>query len=63
LLDAAGYGWIPEHFIRDDLAKGRLELLDSEPNCWTYYPQVITQEGAQLGRGGELFIETLLATD
>lgn len=61
LLDAAGYGWIPEHYIREDLAKGRLELLHIEPNCWTYYPQVITREGAGLGRGGELFLETLLA--
>ena len=60
LLDAAGYGWIPEHFVREDLKAGRLELLDSEPNCWSYYPQVITQEGAVLGRGGELFLETLL---
>jgi len=61
LLDAAGYGWIPEHFIREDLASGQLVLLHSEPNCWSYFPQVITQEGAGLGRGGELFLETLLA--
>lgn len=59
LLDGAGYGWIPEHLVRKDLSKGRLELLDSQPNCWTYYPQMITREGARLGRGAELFLETI----
>ena len=59
LVGAAGYGWIPRHFIEDDLAAGRLVSIDHEPNRWTYYPQIITREGQRLGRGGELFVETL----
>ncbi len=59
LLDAAGYGWIPRHFIEDDLAAGLLIRLDSDPAEWTYHPQIITRAGHRLGRGGELFLETL----
>ena len=61
LLDGAGYGWIPRHFVAEDLETDALQLLESDPNCWTYYPQVVTQEGAKLGRAAELFIETLFA--
>jgi len=61
LMDAAGYGWIPRHFIEDDLAEGTLEILESETNSWTYYPQLVSREGAKLGRAAELFIETLLS--
>ena len=59
LVGAAGYGWIPRHFIADDLAVGRLKLIDHEPNQWTYAPQIILREGEHLGRGGKLFVETL----
>ena len=59
--DAAGYGWIPRHFIEEDLAEGTLEILEAETNSWTYYPQLISREGAKLGRAAELFIETLLS--
>jgi len=60
LLDAAGYGWIPRHFIAGDLEDGRLVLLDSEPNRWTYAPQLVIREGQTLGRAGALFVETVL---
>jgi len=59
LLDSAGYGWIPSHFIAEDLKKGSLQLLATEPNRWTYYPQVITESGYRLGRAGQLFLEVL----
>ena len=59
LLDAAGYGWIPRHFIESDLQAGTLVLLDAEPAEWTYHPQIITRVGHELGRGGDLFLETL----
>lgn len=62
LLDSAGYGWIPSHFIETDLKKGRLKLLDAEPNRWAYYPQAITHAGYRLGRAGQLFLEVLGAT-
>jgi DNA-binding transcriptional LysR family regulator len=59
LVGAAGYGWIPRHFIADDLTLGRLQLIDHEPNQWTYHPQIILREGEHLGRGGQLFVDTL----
>jgi len=61
LIDAAGYGWIPRHFIAQDLSDGRLVQIEAELNSWTYHPLIVTREGDHLGRGGELFIETLLA--
>lgn len=59
LLDATGYGWIPRHFVADDIVGGQLRLLDAEPNAWTYHPEVITRRDHPLGRGGRLFFETL----
>lgn len=59
VLDAAGYGWIPRHLIAEDLAEGRLVVLDADPARWTYYPQIITREGAHIGRAGRLFLDTL----
>jgi DNA-binding transcriptional LysR family regulator len=61
LLEAAGYGWIPRHFIRSDLDEGTLQVLDTEANSWTYQPVVTTRKGETLGRGGRLFIESLLS--
>ena len=62
LLAGAGYGWIPKHFIESDLESGALVILETEPNRWTYSPQVITQRDKPIGRGARLFLETLLAT-
>jgi DNA-binding transcriptional LysR family regulator len=59
LLAGAGYGWIPNHLVDDDLKNGRLRLLNTEQNQWTYHPQIITRRGHELGRGGRLFLETL----
>ncbi|MCO4774239.1 MAG: LysR family transcriptional regulator [Deltaproteobacteria bacterium] len=59
LLDAAGYGWIPRHFVAGDLRSGALQLLAAEPNRWTYHPQVVTREGQRLGRAGRLFLSSL----
>ena len=59
LIDGAGYGWIPYHFVRDDLDAGTLTLLKAESNRWTYHPQLIVREGHELGRAGRLFVETL----
>ena len=60
LLAGAGYGWIPRHFIEEDLVAERLVLLDSQPNRWAYAPQVITKNGRPLGRGARLFLDILL---
>ena len=59
LLEAAGFGWIPRHFIEADLKQRRLVQLDAEPNSWTYHPQVVVREGHHLGRGGQLFLSTM----
>ncbi len=60
LLAGAGYGWIPKHFIQNDLDEGTLVVLQAEANRWTYRPQVITQLGKPLGRGACLFLDILL---
>ena len=60
LLAGAGYGWIPKHFVESDLKTGALVILETEPNRWTYSPQVITQPDKPIGRGARLFLETLL---
>jgi len=62
LLQGAGYGWIPRHFIEADLAAGTLKLLDCDTNTWTYQPQVIAKTGREIGRAGRLFLETIGAT-
>ena len=62
LLDAAGFGWIPRHFIKDELQSGQLVQLDADPATWTYHPQLLTRGDRQLGRGAELFLETMRST-
>jgi DNA-binding transcriptional LysR family regulator len=59
LLSGAGFGWIPRHLIEEDLQEGTLKPLPAEPNYWVYEPYVITRRGAPLGRGAQLFIDTL----
>jgi len=59
LLEAAGYGWIPMHLVEEDLKKGHLVLLNSEPNRWTYQPQMLARTGHALGKGARLFVETM----
>ena len=39
LLEAAGYGWIPRHFIRSDLDEGTLQICQS---------LVVTADGVSL---------------
>ena len=59
LLQGAGYGWIPRHFIHDDLKNGSLIQLDADPSSWTYHPQVIVKEGATIGRAARIFLQTI----
>ena len=59
LIDGAGYGWIPYHFVRDDLDAGTLTLLKAESNRWTLSSTVDRPRGHELGRAGRLFVETL----
>lgn len=62
LLAGAGYGWIPEHLVIEDLRAGRLGLLDTEFHRWTYAPQIVRRLQHPLGRAGQLFLETLSAS-
>ncbi len=62
LLDAAGYGWIPKHFVEQDLNEGRLVILDAEMRRWTFQPQIVVRENQPLGRAGQLFVDTLRST-
>ena len=63
LLGGAGFGWVPEHLVAEDLARGELVLLDFvEGPRWTYHPALITRRDAPLGPAGALFVEVLLAT-
>ncbi|MAY79409.1 MAG: LysR family transcriptional regulator [Deltaproteobacteria bacterium] len=59
LVEAAGYGWIPRHFIEDDLREGRLVVLEAETSTWTYSPQIVVRKGHSLGRAGQLFLDTM----
>jgi DNA-binding transcriptional LysR family regulator len=63
ILSGAGYGWVPVHIVERELATGEIVLLDAPQNRWTYRPQLATREGARLGRGARLFIETLFEDD
>lgn len=63
LIQGAGYGWIPKHFIEDDLKEGRLQQLDAETNFWTYRPQVIVKKGRKIGRAGQIFLESVGAKE
>lgn len=60
LVGGAGYGWIPRHFVDEDLRCGQLQLIDHQPNQWTYHPQIVLREGETLGRAGRLFVDALL---
>ncbi len=59
LIQGAGYGWIPRHFIADDLKNGSLVQLNASPSTWTYHPQVIVKEGTTIGRAGQIFLDTI----
>jgi DNA-binding transcriptional LysR family regulator len=62
LLAAAGFGWIPEHLVADDLAAGALVPVDLvEGNTWTYEPHLATRTAQPPGRAGTLLIQALRA--
>ena len=62
LLSGAGFGWLPEHLVSDDLATGALVPIQfDEGDRWTYRPSLITRRDEPLGPAGTLFVELLLA--
>jgi DNA-binding transcriptional LysR family regulator len=61
LLAGAGWGWVPEHLVAEDVQGGRLVVLQADLARWTYRPEVVHRMDRPLGRSGRLFVETLLA--
>ncbi|MCK6505283.1 LysR family transcriptional regulator [Myxococcota bacterium] len=61
-LAGVGFGWLPLHLVADDLAQGRLVLLDVPGGQrWTYHPQLVHRADRPLGRAARHFVEALLA--
>lgn len=62
LLSGAGFGWMPEHLVAEDLARGELRLLDFvDGSRWTYKPALISRRDEPPGPAGALFVEVFLA--
>lgn len=62
LLQGAGFGWIPQHLVVDDLSSGALvPLIIDGRQHWTYHPQLASRSGEPLGRAANHFITILLA--
>ena len=60
-VHGVGFGWLPEHLVADDLASGRLVVVEVESgNRWTYHPSLVSRSDEPLGRAARLFIELLL---
>lgn len=59
LLRGAGFGWVPRHFVRDDLERGALVVLDAEPHAWTYHPIIVSRPDDPGGRARAQFLELL----
>ena len=55
ILAGAGYGWIPTHFIEEDLNDKRLAFIKLTPNRWVYQPQIIVRKGVIPGKAASLF--------
>ncbi|MCP4807889.1 MAG: LysR family transcriptional regulator [Proteobacteria bacterium] len=60
LVEGAGFGWVPEHLVAEDLAAGRVQLVDRPTNRWTYTPSLVSRAGAPLGRAGRRFLELII---
>jgi DNA-binding transcriptional LysR family regulator len=58
LLQGAGYGWMPLHLVRADLASGALVPLElGDAGAWEYRPHLVRRPA--LGPAGELFATLL----
>lgn len=62
LLEGAGFGWVPTHLVRDELADGRLVLVDLvDGNDWTYKTWLVTRRDDASGRASALFCDAVQA--
>jgi len=61
LMLALGFGWMPNHLIENDLAKGRLHEIDlDEPTRYTFTPFMVHPVDQPLGKAGHLFLQLML---
>ena len=60
LLEGIGYGWMPRYLIANDLLHNRLQILNKDLNSWTYSPTLVKRRTQELGKAGQLFMDTLL---
>jgi DNA-binding transcriptional LysR family regulator len=62
LLQGAGFGWVPEHLVVNDMKTGLLQTLPVDERFeWTYYPQLACRDEQPLGQAARHFITTLFA--
>ncbi len=61
LLSGVGFGWMPDHLVRDDLASGALVMVDAlTGNRWTYHPHIAFSRNTPMGRAAGLFRDFLV---
>jgi DNA-binding transcriptional LysR family regulator len=61
LLMGVGFGWLPRHLCREDLATGRLEPVSfDEGNTFALLPHLVRRRDAGSGQGARLLVELLL---
>lgn len=60
LLEGAGFGWMPHHFVKGDLDAGALKIQERAGLCrWAYQPQLVWRCAQPPGRAAQLFIKNL----
>lgn len=62
LLEGLGFGWMPEHLIREELDAGQLVPIEVvEGHRWTYHPKLARRADRPLGPAGRLLRDLLVA--
>jgi len=60
LLAGVGFGWVPEHVVKDDLSFGRLvEVSLIDGSRWSYHPRLVHRSTEPLGPAGMLLARDL----
>jgi DNA-binding transcriptional LysR family regulator len=62
ILGRVGFGWMPEHLIERELARGELVRLDLAPRAvHRFAPKLYKRRGRKLGRAGQAVFSALVA--
>jgi DNA-binding transcriptional LysR family regulator len=60
ILSGVGFGWVPEHLLVDDMARGELVPVQLvEGDSYTYQPSLARREGRPPGRTCALVVDAL----